>query len=139
MRGSPPGFTIPVTETIVGCVMSFSDKYVPKDLDDALDQLDRIMGEERRAEVLKIEEDGLLFNYMGLGAGLRKDWGLWAESRLAQYFNRVGIEHPDYMLAIILCSYWRKVHGKPIDLEGQVREYQRIQREDNAAGENWYE
>lgn len=60
----------------------------------------------------------------GLGMWMRNEWGLWGGSRLAAYFNGIGIYHPDDMSAIILDSYWRKLHGKPIDLESQVKRYQ---------------
>jgi hypothetical protein len=95
--------------------------YVPGDLDDALIELDRIMGAKGRDEVLKATEDGMIEYHHGLGMWLRNNWGLWGGSRLARYFNRLGIRHPDDMSGIILDSYWRKVHDRPIDLDGQVR------------------
>jgi hypothetical protein len=70
---------------------------------------------------LNASENGMADYHFGLGMWIRNNWGLWGGSRLSQYFNRLGIHHPDDMSGIILDSYWRKIHGKPIDLDGQVR------------------
>jgi hypothetical protein len=59
----------------------------------------------------------------GLGQQIRNDWGLWGESTLSKFFNRVGIHHPDDMSGIILTSYHRRLNGRPIDLEGQIQHY----------------
>jgi hypothetical protein len=98
--------------------------YIPRDLDDALTEVDRIMGVKGRADVMKASESDMIQYHFGLGQWMRNYWGLWKGLRLAQYFEQLGIHHPDDMSGIILDSYWRKIHGKPIDLEGQVRYYQ---------------
>ena len=54
---------------------------------------------------------------------MRNYW-LRHHSRLGQYFRQLGIDEYDDMSGIILDSYWRQLHGKPIDLNGQVRYYQ---------------
>ena len=51
---------------------------------------------------------------------LRNNWGLWKGLRLAQWFNKQDIFHPDDMSGIILASFWRHLNHKPIDLRGQV-------------------
>ena len=98
--------------------------YIPRDLDDALTEVDRIMGAKGREDVLKASEREMIQYHFGLGQWMRNNWGLWKGLGLAQYFNQLGIHHPDDMSGIILDSYWRRIHGKPIDLEGQVRYYQ---------------
>jgi hypothetical protein len=100
------------------------ETYVPKNLDDALRQLDLLLGDKGRAEVQRAKEADMVQYHMGLGMWMRNNWGLWAGSRLAQYFNQLGIRHPDDMTGIIFDSYWRKLHGRDIDLDAQVRFYQ---------------
>ncbi len=97
--------------------------YIPFDLNDALRELDQIMGEKGRSEVLNAKEDDMILYHFGVGQWMRNEWGLWRGSRLSRYFNQLGIRHADDMSGIILTSYWRKLHEKPIDLEGQVRYY----------------
>jgi hypothetical protein len=103
--------------------------YIPTDLDDALVELDRIfVSAGEREKVMRASEDDMIDYHMGLGMWMRNNWGLWGGSRLSEYFNGIGIHHPDDMSEIILDSYWRKLHGKPIDLDGQVRYYQEYWR-----------
>ena len=98
--------------------------YIPSDLDDALVELDRILGRRGRNEVLWAEtEDEMAVFHFGVGQWMRNNWGLWGNSRLANYFTALGVHHPDDMSGIILDSYWRQTHDQPIDLEGQVRYY----------------
>jgi glutathione peroxidase-family protein len=76
---------------------------------------------------LKSEKDMILYHH-GFGTWLRNYWGLWAGSRLAQYFNQIGIHHPDDMSGIILTSFWRHLHSQPIKLEEQVEYYKEYWR-----------
>ncbi len=103
-------------------VSSKTGYYIPHDLDDALAEVDRIfVSADERDAVMKGTEDDMIQYHFGLGMWMRNNWGLWGGSRLSEYFNGKGIHHPDDMSGIILDSYWRKLHGKPIDLEGQVK------------------
>jgi hypothetical protein len=97
--------------------------YVPRDLDDALEELGRIMGEDGRRDVTAADESSMVRYHFGLGLWMRNNWGLWAGSRLAESMDRLGFHHPDDMSAVILDSYWRKLHGKPLDLEGRAKYY----------------
>lgn len=51
---------------------------------------------------------------------MRKYWGMWKGSRLAEYFNRHDIRHPDDMSTIILTSFWRHLNNEPIEFEQQA-------------------
>ena len=57
-----------------------------------------------------------------LGLWIRTNWGLWEGSRLARYFNRLEIQHPDDMSQIILDTFWRYLNRKPIELEMEIIE-----------------
>jgi hypothetical protein len=97
--------------------------YVPRDLGEALTEVDRIMGSSGRADVLKAKERDMIDYHFSFGLWMRNNW-LRHHSRLAQYFKQLGIVDYDDMSGIILDSYWRQLHGKPIDLGGQVRHCQ---------------
>jgi len=58
---------------------------------------------------------------MGLGMWMRNNWGLWGDSRLADWFAEKGIDHPDDMSTIILKSFWRRLNDRPIALSEQIR------------------
>jgi hypothetical protein len=109
-----------------------SEIYIPSDLDDAMTQLDRILRSEDLDTMRTGTEDDMAQYHFGLGMWLRNNWGLWAGSRLARWFNERRIRHPDAMSGIILDSYWRRLHDTPVDLEGQVRSYLAYEDEQRA-------
>lgn len=108
-----------------------SQGYIPKDLDDALVELDKLVKPADKEKIRKSDTSPTDL-HRGLGMSLRNTWGLWADSRLAKHFNGLGIFHPDDMSAIIIESYARRLRGKPLGLEGQVAFYQRYWAEAQA-------
>ncbi len=96
--------------------------YVPENLEDAVEYLKQNLSKED-LEYFKINEDSAIEAHMGFGMGLRNNWGLWAGSPLAKWFNQLGIYHPDDMSGIILTSFVRDLRGEPWELNEQVAEY----------------
>jgi hypothetical protein len=104
--------------------------YVPEDLRDSIRHLKRLLPSSTIAWVrdsAHAEFDMAVLHH-GLGTWIRNTWGLWGDSRLAAYFNGIGIEHPDDMSSIVLNSLWRELHGLPVDLRSQVDYYQQYWR-----------
>lgn len=97
--------------------------YVPRDLNDAVATLRRLLPAETLAALAADTEADVVRYHHGLGTRLRNCWGLWAGSRLTKYFNRLGIAHPDDMSAIILRSLYRQLHDQPIDLPALLARY----------------
>lgn len=106
-----------------GTSTELESTYIPKDLQDAFRELDRILAADVREEMRAGSEDDMIGYHHGLGLWIRNEWGLWADSRLAKYFEGSGIRHPDDMSGIILVSYWRHVHGVDLRLDEQVAWY----------------
>ena len=99
------------------------DLYVPRDLDDCFVQLKTLLKPED-VEAMKSGTEADMSQYhFGLGMWVRNNWGLWGGSRLAKWFNALGIEHPDDMSAIILDSFWRHLNDQPIKMAEQVTYY----------------
>lgn len=95
---------------------------IPKDLDNALVILERLLNTEDLRRIKEnIDQSGYHHN---LGRSMRNNWGLWSNSCLATWFKGVGIHHPDDMSSIILESLHRKLNNKPIELMEQVKVYQ---------------
>lgn len=101
--------------------------YIPKNLDDAHAQLLQTLSVDDLARIKAMKsEDQMAEHNFDLGMGLRNTWGLWSGSRLAKYFNQLGVYHPDDMSSIILATFWCKLHDKPFELDRRVvyyREY----------------
>jgi hypothetical protein len=94
--------------------------FLPATLDEALHELDRGMSSGFKRAFREAEENPVGRFHGDFGMWMRNCWGLWRGSALSEYFNALGIWHPDDMSGIILTSYWRRVRGVPIDLDGQV-------------------
>jgi hypothetical protein len=96
----------------------------PSSLAEALDSLQRELSPAQLAFIRDSMTEDMGAAHMPIGLGLRNRWGLWARSPLAQYFDSLGVYHPDDMSGIILTSLWRRLHGRPIDLAQQVHDAQ---------------
>ena len=79
-----------------------NENYVPKNLDEALTQIDFNLSDSLKLEIKKkSENDFTSESHFGLGIGMRNNWRLWKGSDLSKYFNSIGIYHPDDMSGII--------------------------------------
>jgi peroxiredoxin len=110
--------------------------YIPKDLEDSLVELSKMLDLALIAEMKASSEENMILYHDDLGRWIRNNWALWAGSRLSKYFNQLGIFHPDDMSGIILTSYWRHLQSRPIKLDEQVeyyKEYWRKTQEKEAA------
>lgn len=68
------------------------------------------------------EEKAIAMCHHTTGRAMRNDWKLWDEnSKIHNWFKKRGIWHADDMSSIILRSFHRKINGKKIDLEGQIK------------------
>ena len=95
--------------------------YIPKDLDDAHRELAKMLPAEEIERIQAMtNEDQMIDYHMGLGLRLRNEWGLWHESRLARYFTKLGVDHPDGMSGLILATFWCKVHGDHYSLRDMI-------------------
>jgi len=98
--------------------------YIPSDLDDSFQELQKMMHPNFVAEFKQVPEQMLPRYHMTLGRWIRTKWGLWKGSRLSEYFNGKGITHSDDMSAIILTSFHRSLRNEPLQLDQQIQYYQ---------------
>lgn len=92
-------------------------KGIPTTLAEAHAELERTLSAEELAKIDAMEsEDGMIRYHMGLGAGIRNSWGLWAGGPLAKHMQELGFTHPDDMSGVILETFWCKRHGKDFRL-----------------------
>lgn len=104
---------------------SLRGAYIPADLEDCFNQIDSFWTDSLKNEIKNWTEDKFSGRaHMGFGMWMRNNWQLWGGSRLSKYFIEMGIHHPDDMSGIILTSYHRRLTGKEIKLEEQVKYYQ---------------
>jgi len=96
--------------------------YIPKDLDDCIARIDRLLSKSAKKEIREeTEEDFIVSAHFGFGRWMRNHWQLWSGSRLTRYFNGKGIYQAESISGIILTSYYRHFTGKAIDFDAQVK------------------
>jgi hypothetical protein len=99
--------------------------YIPKNLDECFSELKKTIAKQQLEEFKnKKEEDAAIGAHFGLGMWIRNNWELWAKSQLAEYFNGLGVYHPDDMSSIILGTFWCHLNGKPLRLEERIKDCQ---------------
>ena len=77
------------------------------------------------------EKDYIKYHH-NLGRWLRNNWGLWKEtkdSKLREFFVNLGLSHADDMSGVILQSFHRYLNEKPLNVEGQIKDYQDFWKE----------
>lgn len=98
--------------------------YIPQDLENCFKELSKMLPAKEVEKIKSGPEKDMINYHFGLGTWMRNNWGLWSGSRLREYFNKLGLAHPDDMSSVILKSFWRHLHNKPLKVEEQVAYYQ---------------
>lgn len=92
--------------------------YIPKNLDDAMLQLDKLITPDAKAKLKAISEDSVCMKMHGrLGQWMIMNWGFYGGSRLSHYLRSAGITYPDDMADFLLINYHRKLNGLPIGVK----------------------
>lgn len=106
-----------------------SKVYIPKNLEDSFVELNRMLHPKFIEKFKNGGKDEIAKQHFGLGLWMRNNWGLWANSRLAEFFMERGLNHPDDMSSIILSNFQLRLNGKPLEVEKQIayfKEYARL-------------
>jgi len=97
----------------------------PNTLEEAIDLIIKGNTPETLEYIKSITEEEFIGEaHHSLGRNLRNEWGLWHnENPLCKWFTEQGITVGDDRCGIILDSFHRKICGKDIDLNGQIKHY----------------
>ena len=99
--------------------------YKPKNLDESIQQLDLLFPDSTKYQISQMAEKEFIGNsHMSTGMWIRNNWGLWKGGELSNFFNGLGIYHPDDMSGIILTSFYRHIRNLDYDLDNQIKNYQ---------------
>lgn len=97
---------------------------LPKNINDCITQLDTCTNDTIKEWIKCVTEREYVSTlHHGFGMYLRNNWGLWAESDLAKYFNSIGIYHPDDMSSIILQCFHQFVNTKNYSVNEKIDYY----------------
>ena len=80
-----------------------NDVYIPADLKDAMEELDRLT-DQRAAEKLKYAPEDTVASklHFSLGRWMQLHWGLEEGSRLSHYLKIKGLSFPDDMMDLLI-------------------------------------
>ena len=103
-------------------------KYIPKDLNDALMELDKIMeeGAKKRFQAYS-EEDARTKTHFSFGKYINARWSIQEGSRLTAWFQKCKIYNFDDMIDCVITAYHRKLNDKPIQFEELANYYYKKQ------------
>lgn len=92
--------------------------YIPKDLEDAFVELDRLSGAPQKQSFKMAEEDVVAKKlFFGVGRWMSVNWHFNDGSRFVKVLKGYGIHYPDDMIDFMLRAYHRHLNGLPIKAE----------------------
>jgi len=106
-------------------------KYIPKNFDEALIQLDRIIADSTKTKIKSMEEsDYVAQSHFTTGMWIRNNWlynrnllGLIVtKSDLRKDLTSKGLFHNDDMSVVILRSFHRQLNNVDINLDQQIKD-----------------
>jgi hypothetical protein len=107
-------------EIVVGEVVE--KKPIPKNLEEAIA---RLITDNEGIDIPKDENKFIGQFHHQVGMWMRNEWGLWTGSELQTWFKERGIHHADDMSGIIMSSFHRRINGKEIKLDEQIKHYRK--------------
>jgi hypothetical protein len=98
--------------------------YIPKNLEDAMTELDKRVSTEARLKFKSIPEDSVcVLMHHRLGQWMIHNWGFYGGSRLSHYLRSAGVTFPDDMADFLILAYHRRQNGKPVGIKELATEF----------------
>lgn len=98
--------------------------YIPKDLEDAFLELDRISPPESLEKIKSVSEETIARKlHFGLGKWMAYNWNFDEGSRFSHYLKGLGLFHTDDMIDFMLVSYHRYLLKKEQDIPTRIKKY----------------
>jgi hypothetical protein len=105
--------------------------YIPKNLDDACAQLDKLITDESKAKYKALPEDSVVtVMHHRLGRWIIMNWGFYGGSRLSHYLRSAGVTFPEDMADFLLLVYHRHLNGKPNNIKELVVRFRETRKKD---------
>ncbi len=109
-------------------------QYIPKDLPDALNELNKLTDEASRQKFASVpEEEAARKLYFSLGRWISTNWSFYEGSRLSHYLKEVGISFPDDQAYSLIVAWHRSLTKKPInfkEIRDRIVEKRKKEREE---------
>lgn len=110
----------------------FNDVYIPKDLNEAFDELKRLSKEEALIKFKNAEEDVIRRKlHFGLGRWIAVNWNYENGSRLSHTMKEMGVSFPDDMVEMTIVAFHRHLNDVPLGLESLAEAFIEKRKKEN--------
>ncbi|MEN0004894.1 MAG: DUF6794 domain-containing protein [Bacteroidota bacterium] len=95
--------------------------YIPKDIPDALIELNRLVDASSKAKFKQMTEEAATKKlFFSFGRWITHNWGFYGGSRLSSHLAQFGVTYPDDMARLIILSFHRSLNKRPIQFKQEV-------------------
>jgi hypothetical protein len=103
--------------------------YIPKNLDEAFAQLDKMIDPKTRANFQKVSEEAAAKKlHFSLGRWMIVNWQFYEGSRFSNYLHSAGITFPDDQADFMIRAYHRYVTGQPVEFKELAKAYKAMRK-----------
>ena len=93
----------------------------PNTMEEAIHALEKQLSPaQREAFKAKSEAVALTDAHFGLGMQIRNEWFRTGGSDLPRILSEAGAKSMDDMSTLVLSAYWRRLNGRPFDLQQEA-------------------
>lgn len=104
---------------------SINGVYIPKNTNDAFDQLNKKIDAKSKEKFMRTSEDTISrIAVKSLGSWMIRNWSFFEGSRLAAYLKTIGVFHPEDQAAFLVIGYYRYLNKLPLEEEKRIKEIQ---------------
>ena len=112
-------------------LQKINGRYIPKDLNDAMTQLDELVDAEGQAKFKAQPEDIAVRRiHFSFGKWLIVNWGFYEGSRLSHYLRSHGITYPDDMATTLMTCFHRHLNGKALEFDKLATQFAEKRRKE---------
>ncbi|MDH3652404.1 MAG: hypothetical protein OEQ53_22125 [Saprospiraceae bacterium] len=99
-------------------------RYIPKDIDDAMVELDRLIDKPSKDKLKAVSEEVAVRRiHFTFGRWMILHWGFYEGSRLSHELKSIGITYPDDMASALITWYHRRLNDLPMEVEAVATHY----------------
>jgi len=103
---------------------SLGGQYIPIDLNDAFNELDKLTEAESRTKFSGLSESDAEHKlFFSLGRWMSVNWSFYEGSRYSAYLREAGLSYPDDMTSFMLIAYHRYLNKRPVDAKRLIEGY----------------
>lgn len=106
--------------------------YIPKNLDDALAELDKRIEPASRMKIRALPEDSVCTElHFRLGSWMISNWSFYEGSRISHYLKSAGVTYPDDMADFLLIAYHRRLNNIPVNIRDLATEFKSKRKQEH--------